>query len=134
MKARRYVVVVGCGSFGAHLAGHYGKEGSSVVVIDTAPDAFAALPSDFSGFTIEGSASEHAVLRQAKTNRADLFIAATGRDAINLFCAQVAKTHFAVPEVHARIHDPELARTYEGKGVNIICPALVSAERYFSHI
>jgi trk system potassium uptake protein TrkA len=131
MRTKPYVVVVGCGGFGAYLASHHSKAGSSVVVIDVAPGAFTALPTDFSGFTIEGNASEYAVLRQAKTNKAGLFIAATGRDPINLFCAQVAKSHFAVPEVFARVRDPELTRMYEGGTVRIICPALLSAEHYF---
>jgi trk system potassium uptake protein TrkA len=127
---RQYVVIVGCGRFGSYLANRYSRDGSSVVVIDPNPDSFAALSADISGFTIEGNAFEYAVLRQAKTGKADLLVAASEKDSTNLFCAHVAKTHFRVPEVVARVYDPELARMYEGTGITTVSPLLIAAERF----
>jgi trk system potassium uptake protein TrkA len=131
MADKRYVVIVGCGRFGSFLANHYSKAGSSVVVIDRDPESFTALAADFSGFAIEGSASEFAVLKQAKTDRADLFIATTDKDSVNLFSAQVAKRHFKVREVIVRVYDPKLTTMYEGTGITTICPPLVFAEHFF---
>lgn len=123
---QKYVVIVGCGLLGSFLANKYSKVGNSVVVIDPDPESFVSLSSDFSGFTIDGNASEFAVLDQAKIEKADLLIAATEKDSMNLYIAHVAKTHFQVPEVIARVFDPELTSICEGTGITTICPALIS--------
>jgi trk system potassium uptake protein TrkA len=127
---RQYVVIVGCGRFGSYLANRYSRAGSSVVVIDPNPDSFAELSADFSGFTIEGNAFEYAVLQQAKAGKADLLVAASEKDSTNLFCAHVARVHFRVPEVVARVYDPELAKMYEGTGITIVNPVLIAAEHF----
>ncbi len=128
---QKYVVIVGCGRFGSFLANTYSKAGSSVVVIDPDPKSFSSLSSDFSGFTLEGSASEFDILNQAKTKKADLFVAATEKDSMNLYIAQIAKIHFGVRDVIARISDPELTNMYEDTGIDVICPALVSMQYLF---
>jgi trk system potassium uptake protein TrkA len=127
----QYVVIVGCGNLGAYLANRFSRAGSSVVVVDPEPESFTALSADFSGFTIEGNAFEFAVLQQAKVGKADLLVAATQKDSTNLFCAQVAKTHFRVPEVVARVNDPTLAAIFQGSGITAISPVLIAAENFF---
>lgn len=127
----QYVIIVGCGRFGSYLANRFSRAGSSVVVVDPDPGSFAALSADFSGFTIEGNAFEFAVLQQAKTGKADLLMAVTQKDSTNLFCAQVAKTHFQVPEVVARVYDPTLAEIFQGSGITTISPVLLAAESFF---
>ena len=102
----KYVVVAGCGRLGAHLAGELSRRGHSIVVIDANEAAFSLLPVEFGGFRLEGDATEMAVLRQAKTDRAESLIAVTADDNVNLAVAQVAKHVFRVPEVLARVSDP----------------------------
>lgn len=131
MTRKQYVVIIGCGRFGSYLADRYSRQGSSVVVIDPDPESFTTLGSDFSGFTIEGNAFEFAVLEQAKTGKADVFVAATEKDSTNLFCADVARTHFQVQEVVARVYDPQLAEMYAQTGITTVCPVLISSERFF---
>jgi trk system potassium uptake protein TrkA len=125
------VVIVGCGRFGSYLANRFSRAGSSVVVVDPDPESFSGLSADFSGFTVEGNAFEFAVLQQAKTGKADLLVAVTQKDSTNLFCAQVARTHFRVPEVVARVYDPSLAVLFEGSGITTISPVLLAAENFF---
>jgi trk system potassium uptake protein TrkA len=127
----QYVVIIGCGRLGAHLANRFSRAGSSVVVVDDEPESFAALSADFSGFTIEGNAFEFAVLQQAKVDKADLLVAVTRKDSTNLFCAQVARTHFRVPEAVARVYDPTLAAIFQGSGITAISPVAIAAERFF---
>ncbi|MEW9124780.1 MAG: NAD-binding protein, partial [Thermotaleaceae bacterium] len=47
-----YIIVVGCGRLGTHLARLLSKARKSVVVIDKDEQAFHKLGDDFSGFTI----------------------------------------------------------------------------------
>lgn len=100
-----YVVIIGCGKFGSYLANNLSRAGHSVVVIDIDSQAFQELTADFSGFVFEGDATEFAVLREAKADRADVFIAATENDNVNLMVAQIAKKFFGVAKVIARLWD-----------------------------
>ncbi|HUX52018.1 MAG TPA: TrkA family potassium uptake protein [Spirochaetia bacterium] len=122
-----YVVIVGCGRLGAHLAELVSGRGSSVVVVDTNPDAFLALPSEFSGFTVEGDASEMGVLLQAKAGRADLFVAVTGSDNLNLMAAQIAGRLLGAKRALARVDEPSRVDAFVDIGIEVISPTTIMA-------
>jgi trk system potassium uptake protein len=117
-----FIIIVGCGSSGAYLANRMSREGHSLVVIDSNSEAFENLSVAFSGFRVEGDATELAVLRQAKIDRADLVIAAATDDNVNLMVAQVAKKFFRVPRVIARAFKPDRENIYQALGIDAICP------------
>jgi len=124
----RYVVIVGCGRLGAYLADGLSRQGHSVVVIDRAEDNFRGLSSDFSGFRIVGDATESAVLQEAKTRDADVFIAATGEDNVNLMVCQVAQKVFGVRQAMARVSDPAREDLYRQLGLATVCPTLLAGD------
>jgi trk system potassium uptake protein TrkA len=124
----RYAVIAGCGRLGAHLASRLGAAGTSVVVIDPDPRSFERLAEGFSGFTLEGDASEVGLLRQAKTARADLFIAASDDDNVNLMAGQVARTILGVERVLVRIGDPETADLARALGLQVFLPTVIVAD------
>jgi trk system potassium uptake protein TrkA len=128
MSAKLYIVIVGCGRLGGYMAGRLSHTGHSVVVIDTAPDALDALPTEYSGFRIEGDATEYALLKEAKTDKADLVIATTREDNVNLMVAQVARRVFKVPRVMARVFDPRREEVYRLLGVETFSPTVVAGE------
>ncbi|HEX5052326.1 MAG TPA: TrkA family potassium uptake protein [Planctomycetota bacterium] len=127
-----YVLIVGCGRLGSHLANLLSAQAHRVVVIDRNEAAFARLSAEsFSGFRVVGDASEPAVLRKAGIEKSDLLITATHEDNLNLMVALVAKRVFAVPHVMARVYDPARERLYHDLGVETVCPTLVAAEHFF---
>ena len=128
MQANRYMVIVGCGRLGSYLANQLSREGHAVVVIDHNAATFDNLSPDFSGFRVEGDATRIAVLREAKLHQADVFIAATHEDNVNLMVVQVARQIFDVPQVLARVFDPRRERVYARLGITTICPTSVGAE------
>jgi trk system potassium uptake protein TrkA len=128
MKNNRYIVIVGCGRLGSHLANQLSREGHSVVVIDTDEATFNDLSPDFSGFRVEGDAAHMAVLKEAKLKKADVLIATTHEDNVNLMVAQVARKVFGVPNVLARVFDPKREEVYARLGIETICPTSVAAE------
>jgi trk system potassium uptake protein len=132
--ANQYIVIAGCGRLGSLLAGDLSREGHSVVVIDRDASRFENLGIEFGGFTIAGDAVEVEVLRQAKLNRADCFLATTNHDNVNLMLAQVAKAVFDVPLVIARIFDPARESIYRELGVATISPTKLSAEAFMQAI
>lgn len=134
MKNNRYIVIVGCGRLGSHLANQLSRDGNSVVAIDKLETTFSDLSSDFSGFKIVGDATHVSVLREAKIKNADVLIATTHFDNVNLMVAQVARRVFDVPHVLARVFDPKREEVYAKLGVNTICPTSVAAELFLSSI
>jgi trk system potassium uptake protein TrkA len=129
-----FVVVLGCGRLGSHIATELSKARNNVIVVDRSKDAFDLLSSDFSGFQIIGDATEQEVLRNAKVDKADVVAAVTNNDNANLMVAQVAKEIFGVKRVLARVSDPLKGEIYEESGVRILCPTTVSAEIFESEI
>lgn len=126
----KFIVIVGCGRLGASLAGELSREGHSVVAIDKRENAFSSLPSDYSGFKVQGDASQHSVMKSAGANRADIFIAVTSEDDLNLMAAQVASEVFGVPIVMARVFDPEKQKAYADLRIRTICPTAVAANLF----
>jgi trk system potassium uptake protein TrkA len=125
-----YVVIVGCGKLGAFLAEAFSEDGCSVVVIDREGSRFAELSSAFSGFTIEGSAVELPTLEQAKTDQADVFVAATGSESVNLMTSQIARVRYKVPKIASRIYSQQLEEFCRGKGIIPIPAVSVEAASF----
>ena len=130
MKNSLYIVIVGCGRLGSHLANQLSRVGHSVVVIDVNEDTFNELSPAFSGFRVVGDAAHMAVLKEAKLKQADVFFATTHEDNLNLMVAQVARKLFNVPHVLARVFDPRRQQVYERLGIETICPTSVAAEMF----
>lgn len=127
MKNSKYIVVVGCGRLGSLLANRLSRDGNSVVVIDPVETALDDLSPDFSGFRINGDATHMAVLKAAKLKNADVLIATTPEDNVNLMVAQVAQKVFRVPHVLARVFDPRREEIYAQLGIETICPTSLAA-------
>ena len=134
MSSDLYVVIVGCGRLGSYLANALSGKGHGVVAIDIDDRAFANLSAAYSGFRAEGDATEMAVLREAKMDKADLVIATTHEDNVNLMVAQVARKAFSVPRVLARVFDPRREAVYRRLGIETICPTSVAADLFLRSV
>ena len=130
MKNNRYIVIVGCGRLGSRLANQLSRAGNSVVVIDRDEATFSDLSPDFSGFRVDGDATQMAVLKEAKLSKADILIATTHEDNVNLMVAQVARGIFSVSHVLARVFDPKREEVYAHLGIDTICPTSVAEEMF----
>ncbi len=123
-----YVVIAGCGALGRRLAESLSSAGNEIVVLDTQPAALDSLSPEFGGFRIEGDASDASVLESVKLARADLAVAATDDDNVNLFFSQAAGHLFGVPRTMARVADPAREAVFRRLGVETICPVTVAAD------
>ncbi len=112
-----HVVVVGCGRVGSELAIALERSGHTVAIIDKKPSAFGRLDPGFSGEKITGFGFDREHLTQAGIERADAFAAVTSGDNSNILAARVAREHFAVKRVVARIYDPRRAAIYQRLGI-----------------
>ncbi|MBN1459602.1 MAG: TrkA family potassium uptake protein [Armatimonadetes bacterium] len=134
MRNSRYIVIVGCGRLGSHLANVLSRDGHSVVIIDRTDTTFQNLSPDFSGFRVEGDATQMAVLKDAKLGQADVLIATTHEDNVNLMVAQAALKVFHVRQVLARVFDPRREEVYTRLGIETICPTSVAAEMFLQAV
>ena len=127
-KDSLYVIIVGCGRMGSIVANYASSEGHNVVIIDKDDKAFEHLSPEFSGFTIHGDATEVENLKDAKIERADVFLALTDDDNINFMVSMIAKKVFGVRKVIARVYDPDNFELFKEFGINAISPILLMGE------
>ncbi len=67
-------------------------------------------------------------MRAAKADKADCLLAVTNKDNINLMVAQIAKEVYKIPQVIARVFDPERQNIYQDFGIATISPTLLSVD------
>jgi trk system potassium uptake protein TrkA len=108
-----HIVIMGCGRVGAELTVQLAKAGHSVSIIDKRPEAFDRLPPGFEAKTIVGMGFDRDVLEGAGIKEAGAFVAVSNGDNSNIVSARVAREHYHVPKVVARIYDPRRADIYE---------------------
>jgi len=107
------VVIMGCGRVGILLTQELARAGHEVSVIDKYAAAFDRLPPGFEARTIVGLGFDREVLEEAGIKEADAFLAVSSGDNSNIVSARVAREHYHVPQVIARIYDPMRADIYE---------------------
>ncbi len=119
-----HIIIVGCGRTGSLLARTLAERGHQVVVVDPNPDQFLRLGPNFRGRTITGLGFDRDVLLRAGIENAQGVAAVTSDETANLLVAFIARCHFNVPNVVARLFEPERAAIYQAIGV----PAVTAAE------
>src|SRR5690606_6400771 len=98
-------LVVGAGSVGRSIASELVETGREVTLIDKNP---AARTAQVPGAQwILADACEQATLTAAHVEEADVVVAATGDDKVNLVVSLLARTEYAVPRTVARVNNPK---------------------------
>ncbi len=113
-----YVIIVGGGNVGAQTARELLAAGHEALIIESDARVVQALNAELGEIAILGDGPEVRVQAEAGMNRADMVIAATGRDETNLAVCQVAKVRFTVPRVIARINHPKNEEIFRVLGVD----------------
>ncbi|MGH2691628.1 MAG: potassium channel family protein [Actinomycetota bacterium] len=124
-----HCVIMGCGRVGAEMTIQLSKGGHSVAIIDKRKEAFDRLPPGFDARTIVGIGFDREILEQAGIKEADAFIAVSNGDNSNIVSARVAREHYHVPKVIARIYDPRRAEIYERLNIPTIATVRWAAKQ-----
>jgi len=85
------IIIVGCGQVGQTLAEQLIAGGDNVTVIDTVYENVKTLTDRVDALGIVGNGASHTTLTEAGVAKADLLIAVTDSDELNLLCCTVAK-------------------------------------------
>ncbi len=123
------VIIVGIGRMGAGLSLNLIKKGHQVTVIDSNPEAFNELGSDFKGTKVVGFGFDRDILNEAKIDKVDAVVSCTKSDEINAVIARIAKNIYRVPRVIARLYDPQKAEIYHRLGIQTISTTVWGIER-----
>ncbi len=97
------VIICGAGQVGWQIARHLSGENNSVTVVDNNPDLVARATETLDVQGITGNASYPDILDAAGARDADMIIAATFSDEVNMVTCQVAHSVFSVPRKIARL-------------------------------
>ncbi|MEO0036587.1 MAG: NAD-binding component of TrK potassium transporter, partial [Pseudomonadota bacterium] len=97
------VIVCGAGQVGFHIAHYLASESNDVTVIDQRPELLRKIGDTLDVQVVQGFASHPGVLEQAGAGDANMLIAVTAADEVNMVACQVAHSLFEVPTKIARI-------------------------------
>ena len=101
------IIIAGDGKVGTMLTRQLSSEGHDITVIDSDAAVLQRSVERYDVISVHGNCASMSVLQQAGVKDADLLIAATGADEVNLLCCTTA--HALNPKLHtiARIRNPE---------------------------
>ena len=100
------IIIIGNGKVGYTLAQQLSGEDHDLILIDTNPDALRNADGVLDILCMEGSGASIQVLLEAGVRTADLVVAVTGSDELNIVCCLIAKKLGAKHTV-ARVRSPE---------------------------
>lgn len=130
------VIICGAGQVGSTIARYLSSENNDVTVIDHNPDLISRIAATLDVRPVVGAASHPHVLESAGAADADMLIAVTQSDEVNMVICQVAHSLFSVPRKIARVRSqdylqPLWANLYTRDNMpidSIISPEIVMAE------
>ncbi|MGI9279760.1 MAG: Trk system potassium transporter TrkA [Endozoicomonas sp.] len=97
------IIILGAGQVGGTLAENLANEENDITVVDTNGERLRELQDRIDIRTIQGMASFPSVLKQAGADDADMLVAVTNSDEVNMVACQIAYTLFHTPSKIARI-------------------------------
>jgi trk system potassium uptake protein TrkA len=113
------IIIVGAGTVGSHLAERLSLEGQDIVVIEGDEGRAADLQNSVDCLVIHGNGASASVLAEAGIDLAELLIAVTDSDAVNVLACQAA-AEFNVPRKVARVEDALLRNGAKITGVDVM--------------
>jgi len=101
------IIILGAGQVGGTLAAHLAGEDNDITVVDTDVRQLRLLQDRLDVRTLRGSASHPQVLAQAGAQDADMLVAVTNSDEINMIACQVGQSLFNIPTKIARVREAD---------------------------
>ena len=100
------IIIAGAGKIGHSVARILSEEGHDITIIDRDPDIIQLLSNELDVICVEGNATNSETLREAGADQAELLLAATEQDEVNMVCG-ISARRLGTKHVIARIRDPE---------------------------
>lgn len=106
------IIIIGAGKVGKTLAKHLNEEGHKIIIIEKNKEVLDSFLNnyDVAGFVGNGATVE--MLNEAEASKADIFIAVTNNDELNLVCCKLAST-LGAKKVIARVRNTDYTEQAE---------------------
>lgn len=130
LKKAESILIIGCGRLGACLAGSLSQQGYQVCIIDKDEDSFRKLPESFSGYELNGDATDIDVLVRAGISDVNMVAVTTENDNVNCLIAQVASRIYSVNKVYTRLNDTNKEKLLDGFNIEVIYPFKLAVEEF----
>lgn len=113
------IVIIGGGKVGYYLSKTLIEHGHQPSIIELNVKTCNLVANDLDIPIICGDGTSIEVLEMANVEDADVLISVTGKDEINLISCQLAKNHFNVPKVIAKVNNPKNSEVLQKLGIDI---------------
>ncbi len=100
------ILIVGDGKVGHTLAAELLREGHDITIIDQNDEVIRKTEDALDVMCIQGNGANASTLMEAGVDHADILVAATASDEVNMLCCLIGK-HLGARFAIARIRDPE---------------------------
>ncbi len=127
------IVIVGAGSVGSYLAQRLSLEGQDVVVIESDPKRAADMQDQLDALVIAANGASPSALEEAGAGSADLLIAVSNSDGVNLLASHAA-SHLGAKRTVARVEEPGLQAGIRGLNVDVVIDPAESAADELVHL
>ena len=131
------IIIVGCGKVGTTLVQQLCKEGHKITIVDKDPSTVQELTNLYDIMGIIGNGASYSVQIEAGISSADLFIAVTASDELNLLCCTIAKRVgdcSAIARVRTPDYSDELGYIRQKLGLSMIINPELEAAREIARI
>lgn len=113
-----FIVIAGGGKVGYYLSKTLLSYKHKIVVIEKQKELCEKIANELNIPAVTGDATNIDLLSSVNVDKANIFIAVTGKDEENLIACQLAKTNFGVRRTIARVNNPKNIKVFERLGVN----------------
>jgi len=118
------IIICGAGRVGFTIAKILSEQSHSITVIDQSSDDIKKIDDSLDVKSIVGKATYPSILEKANASEADMIIAVTRNDEINMLICQIAFSIFNVPKKIARIRsqdylNPKFTKVYNKENLPI---------------
>jgi trk system potassium uptake protein TrkA len=122
------IVIVGAGAVGSYLAERLSHEGQDVVMIESDPVRAEELQHAVTWPVVTANGASMNALQEAGVEDADLLIAVSTSDAVNVLACQAA-ARLGVPRRVARVEDPSLREDLHTYGIDVVIDPVAALTR-----
>ena len=129
-----YVIIVGGGRVGLNLAQSLVQEGLNVTIIESDESISREIAGQVNAMVIHGDATSVQVLEDADIADADVFVAATGKDSINLLTSVLSKGYANVKKIIARVNELNHEEAFKRVGVDVTVSPESTVASYLERI
>ena len=115
------IVIIGCGKIGLALIEQLSREEHDLIAVDSDAALVEEIVNDYDVQGVAGNGASFEVLKEAHVQSADLVIATTEQDEVNILACMVAKKLGSADTI-ARVRNPEYFTLFMGKelGLNMM--------------